>query len=220
MSREVENIKEIKTRVWLKWGIYLALIYGLYVAVYLYADHLKIMMGLGNIRKNFISVIATHIDVPLILGMLLLALVFDYRRTLESLLLDEKKKWLAMLAGVAVFLCGVMMTTPANAVDGYWLIHKLVTVAFLGELAFRVLLFDWMDAQGLGRLAYLLSGLCGGALSAVQSVVVDGATVLFVVVPAALSGMVLGTIMALVYKKTKSLWLITYLQASLLLFMG
>lgn len=205
------------TSAWIKWGFYLVLLYSLYTAVYHFAELQKLMMGLSNMRASLVPIVARHIDLPLVLGMVVVALLFDRHRALRALIFENKQQWLWMLLGAAIFVVAVFLTTPKTTVDAYWLMHKLVTVAFMGELCYRVLLFSWMDEAGLGNLAYLLSGAFWGGMSTIQTIVVEDGMGIVAIIVAALVGILVGTLMAVVYKKTNSLWFITYLQATLAL---
>lgn len=195
-----------------KWVLFLVVVYALFDLVYLFADSKRLMLDMADVTSGLVPILALHIDLPLLIGCVLICLIFDRRQMFSALALRSKGQMLWLLVGALVFIAAVYLKEPASAVAVYEILHALIIAGFVEELLFRGLFFSWLDKTGCGKLAYLFSGLAWGANFGIRSIVVSGTSTLFAVVPMAIFGMVVGTIIALIYKKSNSLWLVIYLH--------
>lgn len=195
-----------------KWVLFLVVVYALFDLVYLFADSKRLMLDMADVTSGLVPILALHIDLPLLIGCVLICLIFDRRQMFSALALRSKGQMLWLVVGALVFIAAVYLKEPASAVAVYEILHALIIAGFVEELLFRGLFFSWLDKAGCGKLAYLFSGLAWGANFGIRSIVVSGTSTLFAVVPMAIFGMVVGTIIALIYKKSNSLWLVIYLH--------
>lgn len=209
------EIKLLSKKSLLKWIVFVGLVYAMYDAVFLRADSMRLMLDLTDISSGLVPKIMLNIDVPLMIGIVLLCILFAKRNVLSALALRTKKQIVWMILGVVVFVFIIYMQRPSGMIDAYEIIHALVVTALLEELVFRGILFHWMEQTNLHLLAYIGSGLAWGGLLGIHSMVVGGASAIGAIVPMALMGIVVGTVYALIYKKTNSLWLVIYLHAAL-----
>ncbi len=209
------RFKQLPKSLLIKWILFLAVVYGLYDGVYVAADEQRLMIDSANVSSRLLPMIVLHIDVPLLIGSAVICLLFARRQSMAVLAMRTKKQIAWMAVGAGVFVAAVYVSRPAGAVEAYEILHALVIGGLLEELIFRGIFFNWLDHAGLGRLAYLLSGLAWGAHYGIRAMVVNGTMTLWAVLPMAVFGVIVGTLAALIYKKTDSLWLVTYLHAAL-----
>lgn len=213
----IDVLKQVPKKSILKWIVFVGAIYALVDAVYMRADSRRLMLDFADISSGLMPKVMMHLDVPLVIGGVLLCLLFGKSHTISALALRTKCQIMWLVIGAVVFVGIIYMSRPSGIVDGYEIAHTLVVVALFQELIFRGLLFRWMDEAHLGPIAYLASGLAWGGLLGIRAIVVSGASAIGAVFPMALVGIVGGVIAALVYKKTDSLWLVIYLHAALAL---
>lgn len=213
---ELKNeLKQIPKKSLLKWIVFIGLVYAIYDAVYLRAQSRRLMLEWSDISSGLASKVMLNIDIPLLIGIVLVCLLFAKRNMFSALALRTKTQILWMVFGVAAFIIVIYMKRPAGMVDAYEIVHALVVSALLEELVFRGILFRWMEQAQLHLVAYIASGLAWGALLGIRPMVMGGTSAIGAILPMALMGVVVGTIYALVYKKTDSLWLVIYLHAAL-----
>ena len=209
------ELKQIPKKSLLKWIVFIGFVYAIYNAVYLRADSRRLMLDLADISKGLVSKVMINIDIPLLIGVVLLCIIFAKRDLIAALALRTKSQILWMFVGIVIFVLTIYMKMPKGMVDAYEIIHALVIAALLEELVFRGVLFRWMEQAHLSVVAYLLSGLAWGALLGIRPMVVGGSSAIGAILPMALMGAVVGTVYAMIYKKTDSLWLVVYLHAVL-----
>lgn len=211
----MDGFKNISKRSLVRWLLFVGLIYALYDAVYMRADSRHLMLDLADISSGLVPMVVTNIDLPLLVGTVLLCILFSKQDVASALVLRTKSQIMWLAVGVVVFMAIIYMTMPGGMVDAYEIVHTLIVVALLEELVFRGLLFRWMLRAQMGASAYLMSGLAWGALLGIRSMVVGGVGAIGAILPMALVGAVVGTAAAVVYKETNSLWLVIYLHAAL-----
>lgn len=213
----IDNPKQVLSQIprptLTKWVLFLVVVYALFDAVTLFADSKRLMIDMADVTGGLVPILALHIDVPLLIGTVLVCLIFDRRQMFSALALRSKGQMLWMVVGALIFVVAVYLKEPVSAVDVYEILHALIIAGFVEELLFRGLFFFWLDKAGCGQWAYLFSGLAWGASFGIRAIVVSGTSTLFAVVPMAIFGMVVGTIIALIYKKSDSLWLVVYIHA-------
>lgn len=215
---EITRLKQIPKGTLIKWGLFLLLVYALYDGVYAVANGRRLMLDLANVSSGLLPKLILNIDVPLLVGGVIICILFARQQMIAALALGTRKQiaWLAI--GAVIFVAAVYLARPSGAVEGYEVLHALIIAGFMEELIFRGIFFSWLDEAGLGRLAYLLSGLAWGAHYGIRSMVVSGTMTLWAVLPMAVFGIVVGTLAAFVYKKTDSLWLVAYVHGAVCLF--
>ena len=211
----IDVLKQISKKTYIKWFVFLALIYALYDFVYIQADAKKLMLEEPVFNSGLLPMMIMNIDIPLIVGGLLVCIIFDGKGVLSSLAIRTRQQMLWLLVGVIAFVGVVYILKPSTTKDAYDIIHCLIVAAFIEELIFRGLLFSWFEKAKMGKLAYLLSGIFWGAHYGIRSIVLGGYSILWAVLSTALFGAVIGTIAAILYKKTDSMWLLVYLHAVL-----
>ena len=208
-------LKQIPKRMYVKWGVFLVLIYALYDLVYIRADAKRLMLDTPVYNSGLLPMIIMNIDIPLLIGVSLLCIIFDGRGVLSSLAVKTRQQLLWLLFGAVVFVVAVWLVKPETTRDVYQIIHCLLVAAFIEELAFRSLLFTWFEEAHMGKYAYLLSGIFWGGHYAIRSIVLGGYSVFGAVLPMVLFGAIVGTLAAIIYKKSDSVWLLVYLHAAL-----
>lgn len=199
----------------IKWVLFLAAVYGLYDGVYEFADSKRLMLDMADVTSGLMPIVAMHIDLPIVLGAVVICLIFDRRQLFSVLAIRSKGQMLWMAVGALAFVAAVYLKEPVSSVDVYEILHALIVVGLVEELFFRGFLFSWLDKAGCGKLAYLLSGMAWGASFGIRSIVVSGTSTLMATLPMAIVGAVLGIVIAVVYKKCKSLWLVAYLHGAI-----
>lgn len=213
---ELKNeLKQISKKSLLKWLLFITLIYAFYDAVYLHADSRRLMLDLSDISSGLIPKVVLHLDIPLLIGVVFLCVLFDRKYVVSALAIRTKMQILWMIVGVVLFVLVIYMRMPSGMVEGYEIIHALIVTALLEELAFRGVLFRWLEQAKLQWVSYMGSGLAWGALLSIRSLAVGGSSAIAAVVPMALMGIVVGAIYAFIYQKTNSLWLVVYLHGAL-----
>lgn len=199
----------------IKWVLFLAAVYGLYDGVYEFADSKRLMLDMADVTSGLMPIVAMHIDLPIVLGAVVICLIFDRRQLFSVLAIRSKGQMLWMAVGALAFVAAVYLKEPVSSVDVYEILHALIVVGLVEELLFRGLFFSWLDKAGCGKLAYLLSGMAWGASFGIRSIVVSGTSTLMATLPMAIVGAVLGILIAVVYKKCNSLWLVAYLHGAI-----
>lgn len=215
MTNPIQPLKQIPKASLVKWTLFLLVVYALYDGVYVWADSKRLMLDIADVRGGLVPILVLHIDLPLLIGSVLICLLFGRGQTLAALSIRTRKQLTGMVLGAVVFVVAVYLKEPASSVAVYEILHALVICGLLEELLFRGLFFSWLDASGCGWLAYLLSGLAWGAHYGIRTVVVNGTMTFWAVFPMAIFGAVVGSLAALVYKKSDSLWLVAYLHGTL-----
>ena len=109
----------------------------------------------------------------------------------------------------------VFFKEPSGTVAAYEIVQALVIAGLLEEFLFRGLFFSWLDAAGCGWLAYFVSGLAWGAHYGIRAIVTSSTMTFWAVLPVAIFGAVVGTLAAIIYKQSGSLWLVAYLHGAL-----
>lgn len=216
-NHPIQSLKALPKALLVKSLIFVLIVYALYDGVYVWADSRRLMLDMADVRSGLVPILVMHIDVPLLLGSVLICLLFDRKGTLAALAIHSGRALFLMFLGGALFLEAVYIVKPSGTVAAYEIIHALVIAGILEELIFRGLLFSWLDAAGGGIWAYLLSGLAWGAHYAIRTIVVGSTATLWAVLPVAAFGIVVGSVAAFVYKKSDSLWLVAYLHGALAL---
>lgn len=213
----MQILKSVPKASLIKWLAFLIAVYALYDGVYLWADAKRLLIDVADVRSGLVPMLIVNIDVPLLIGSVILCMVFDRKRTVQALAIRNGQQLGWMTFGSVLFLLVVVFSKPAGAVAAYEVIHALVIAGLLEELIFRGLLFSWLETAGCGSLSYFLSGLAWGAHFAIRTLVISHTMTLWAVLPVALFGVLIGTLAAIVYKKSDSLWLVTYLHGALVL---
>lgn len=206
------SMEKIPKSTIIKWVLFLAAVYALYDGVYEYADSKRLMLDMADVTSGLMPIIAMHIDLPLVVGAVLVCLIFDRRQFFSVLAIRSMGQMVWMVVGALIFVGAVYLKEPASSVDVYEIVHALIVVGFVEELLFRGFFFSWLDRAGCGKMAYLLSGLAWGASFGIRSIVVNGTSTFMAVLPMAIVGAALGIVAAVVYKKCNSLWLVAYLH--------
>lgn len=214
-KESLEVMKNLPKSTLAKWVLFLAFVYALYDGVYLWADSKRLMLDLSDVTDGLVPILILHIDLPLFVGSVLLCLIFDRRRMFAALAVRSGRDMIWMVLGALCFVAVVFLQEPSGSVAAYGIVQALVIRGILEELIFRGLFFSWMDAAGCGWLAYLVSGLVWGAHYGISRIVTTSTMTLWAVLPMAIFGAVVGTLAAIIYKKSGSLWLVAYLHGAL-----
>lgn len=218
MTEPAHFFREIPKSTLIKWALFLIIVYALYDGVYLWADSLRLMLDMSDVTSGLVPILIAHIDLPLLLGSILICVIFARRQAALALAIRSKGQMLWMVFGALIFLVAVYIQQPAGAVAGYEIVHALVIAGLLEELLFRGIFFVWLDQAGCGVFSYLISGLAWGAHYSIRTIVVNNTMTLWAVLPVALFGVVIGSVAAFIYKKSNSLWFVAYLHGALSLF--
>lgn len=214
---ELESFLNVPKRRWIKWLIFLCCVYALYNAVYVFAESQRLLLEEEDLTVRILPLVARHIDLPLVVGGVLICLLFDKRRLVDNLAIHSMKQIAGLVISAVIFVAAVYITQPSGMVDVYQILHVLVATSFVSELCYRGFLFSWMRESGLGISAYLISGICWGAQYAIRSLILGNQFVFWAVLPMALFGLVAGTALAAIYERSESLWLVVYLHAAVAL---
>ena len=211
----IDVFKKLPKKMFVKWALFLIAVYALYDGVYIWADSKRLMLDMSDVTSGLVPILVMHIDLPLLIGSVLICLLFDRRRTLAALAIRNSREILWMALGAVLFVAVVFFKEPSGTVAAYEIVQALVIAGLLEELLFRGLFFSWLDAAGCGWLAYFVSGLAWGAHYGIRAIVTSSTMTFWAVLPVAIFGAVVGTFAAIIYKKSGSLWLVAYLHGAL-----
>lgn len=197
--------------------IYITFIYAGYDALLRLADSRKLIMIYSRISGGILPMVVLYDDIFLVAACLVIAFLFDKHAFVESLAVTNTWQLMLMALGAVIFIAAALKARPGNIIDVYKIVHILVTLALLEEVVFRGVLYPWLRNIMPNSAACLIAGGAGGVLSGINSVVVNDVSVTLTMLPLIIWGMLYGGMAAWVYGKTRSLWLVIYIHAAILL---
>ena len=81
----IDVFKQLPKKTLVKWALFLIAVYALYDGVYIWADSKRLMLDMSDVTSGLVPILVMHIDLPLLIGSVLICLLFNRRRTLAAL---------------------------------------------------------------------------------------------------------------------------------------
>lgn len=204
----------MQKKMWLKIFLLVTIIYAIYDGIYFLSNSKRLLLSYSKISSGIIPLVTLYNDIFLIVLVFCVLYFFNRRQLLTVLSVETRGEMIGMGVGILIFLLVVLKVHPSYAVDAYMIIHTLTTVALVEEVIFRGVVLNTLIDMGVGHYSYPISGMLWGAIYGLKPIIMGGIAPLSALLPVLLWGLVVGTVLGVLYQKTGSLWLVVYLHAA------